>query len=911
MAHNITSSTAGTNLTGYFEIDGDFTYLFVPDAGGIVAATTFAVTGSAGNDGQYTVSSSILSAGKTRIYTTTSIPNNGVSGSISIIYTPSYRIDFTDPSAKAAIYIKPLTVDGPRWYVEGTTGEAIGALQSSSTTLDLPGRGSANYGELLLQNLVRLTENFASGTTPPAPTLGQLWYDTSSNILKLRTIDNTSTPTWSNIVSGSVPVTAYPKVITLPSDTWVINHNLGSRNICVQTYIDNGASLELAMPANTVINDLNTVTITFTQPMTGRAVVFADLDTSTLPPLATGNLSAGNGLYLTSNVLNIGATSNFTLNTGTMDLSLSGVTPGWYNRVNVDTYGRVRSADNNSGIGVFLQTAGGTMTGDLTIGSTANLLKTTVSGTARWLQQDGTGRQHWYWNTGGGASPTFELGSEDATDIMHSANTGNPYFAMRAASGVGKSAGDALTWTNVLYADLSGTFQYKGFNVKHSGNLSKLSDLTNDLTLNLSQITGPLGFTPVQQGTGIGQTSNTVKIGYSAGSRLKATVDTTDLGNFVFDVQHTWSNLTGKPTTLSGYGVVATDTTLTGNYLQLTGGTLTGSLSATAIAEGVQGHTTTIASAGVIGYAQNGTTFGRLGYNNQYGVYSNSETYSAGTLTIENASPTIVLKDTDNYTSFFHNNNNLLYFKRGPNGAAWGGWTTLVNGQDPLTINLTNGDATFGANIITYGTITSGAGKAIYTDSSFISTASGTGWYSQFGGGGITMTDTNSVRVSNAKNFVVAAPSTTTNYAIVGTAGGSTVGGVLGYTNSTTYYGILGHANTYGVYSNGPIYSTDNILAYSDGRYKTNVQLIANPIEKVKQLRGVEYDWIETGKHGVGVIAQEVKAVFPDLVTENPTDGKLAVAYGNLTGVLIEAVKELSTKLEAALARITELEQSR
>lgn len=54
-----------------------------------------------------------------------------------------------------------------------------------------------------------------------------------------------------------------------------------------------------------------------------------------------------------------------------------------------------------------------------------------------------------------------------------------------------------------------------------------------------------LGYTPVQQGTGIGQTTNTVKLGWSAGSRLKATVDTTDLGNLVFDSQLT--------TQLAGY----------------------------------------------------------------------------------------------------------------------------------------------------------------------------------------------------------------------------------------------------------------------------------------------------------------------------------------------------------------------
>lgn len=62
-------------------------------------------------------------------------------------------------------------------------------------------------------------------------------------------------------------------------------------------------------------------------------------------------------------------------------------------------------------------------------------------------------------------------------------------------------------------------------------------DQTLDKWMLLNPATGVsgIGFTPVQQGTGVGQTNNAIKIGYSAGSRLKVTVDSTDLGNIVFD----------------------------------------------------------------------------------------------------------------------------------------------------------------------------------------------------------------------------------------------------------------------------------------------------------------------------------------------------------------------------------------
>lgn len=92
-----------------------------------------------------------------------------------------------------------------------------------------------------------------------------------------------------------------------------------------------------------------------------------------------------------------------------------------------------------------------------------------------------------------------------------------------------------------------------------------------------------------------------------------------------------------------------------------------------------------------------------------------------------------------------------------------------------------------------------------------------------------------------------------------------------------------------------------NITAYSDARLKTNVRTIDSAVELIEKLRGVYYDRIDSGEASIGVIAQELRDVFPQAVRDN--DGTLSVAYGNLVGPLIEAVKELSarlSKLEAA-----------
>ncbi len=90
--------------------------------------------------------------------------------------------------------------------------------------------------------------------------------------------------------------------------------------------------------------------------------------------------------------------------------------------------------------------------------------------------------------------------------------------------------------------------------------------------------------------------------------------------------------------------------------------------------------------------------------------------------------------------------------------------------------------------------------------------------------------------------------------------------------------------------------------AFSDKRLKDNIKPIKNSLEAVKMLNGVTYDWKATGKSSVGVIAQNIQEVFPELVKEVQPIGedekRLTVNYNGLVGVLIEAVKDLSKQVE-------------
>jgi hypothetical protein len=69
----------------------------------------------------------------------------------------------------------------------------------------------------------------------------------------------------------------------------------------------------------------------------------------------------------------------------------------------------------------------------------------------------------------------------------------------------------------------------------------------------------------------------------------------------------------------------------------------------------------------------------------------------------------------------------------------------------------------------------------------------------------------------------------------------------------------------------------------------------------------VYFNWRDDGRAGVGVIAQEMEKVLPQVVKKTPA-GDRTVEYGGITGVLIEAIKELSTELDSANSKILDLE---
>jgi len=131
---------------------------------------------------------------------------------------------------------------------------------------------------------------------------------------------------------------------------------------------------------------------------------------------------------------------------------------------------------------------------------------------------------------------------------------------------------------------------------------------------------------------------------------------------------------------------------------------------------------------------------------------------------------------------------------------------------------------------------------------------------------------------------------------------------VLGNASDQNFSTITGYANRMDLYATGglSVYGGDIVaFATSDSTLKTNIEPIQNSLDKVNKLNGVLFDWNEKaeekyGKVGreAGVIAQEVEAVLPEVVTTRD-DGTKAVRYEKLVPLLIEAIKELNKKVEA------------
>ena len=159
------------------------------------------------------------------------------------------------------------------------------------------------------------------------------------------------------------------------------------------------------------------------------------------------------------------------------------------------------------------------------------------------------------------------------------------------------------------------------------------------------------------------------------------------------------------------------------------------------------------------------------------------------------------------------------------------------------------------------------------------------------------------------------------------TAGNIVVSGILnGATNNFTGCNITALSNILGgwdltIYRNitattgnitataGNVYGVD-VIATSDLRLKTNIVTIDSPLEKISAMRGVYFHKISDSTiRKVGVIAQEIETVLPEVVFTDDTEEKMkGVSYGNITSILIEGMKAQQSSIQSLVTTISSLQ---
>lgn len=209
-----------------------------------------------------------------------------------------------------------------------------------------------------------------------------------------------------------------------------------------------------------------------------------------------------------------------------------------------------------------------------------------------------------------------------------------------------------------------------------------------------------------------------------------------------------------------------------------------------------------------------------------------------------------------------------------------------VQNASGSVISFVNRSGQFGGGLASGGLITGYSLASGLTSGKILSTdGNGTLYWSSGGGGGGTILVNDDITTSGTRYI---------NFAGITSGALSTI-----YTASTKL--------TFNP-STGDFTAGGNVIANSDIKIKKNIRPIENALDKVNSLRGVYFERVGTDITNIGVIAQEVEQVLPEIVRES--DGIKSVAYGNITALLIEAIKEQDKKIKELEEKVCQLKSS-
>jgi hypothetical protein len=243
----------------------------------------------------------------------------------------------------------------------------------------------------------------------------------------------------------------------------------------------------------------------------------------------------------------------------------------------------------------------------------------------------------------------------------------------------------------------------------------------------------------------------------------------------------------------------------------------------------------------------------------------------------------------------------------GENNTAFGDYATIGGGKD----NIASGDyATVGGginNTANGSCATVGGGNNNTASSNFATVLGGyadtvAGIYSLASGHKVRITSDADYTFAFGRDFTTATPNAVIFYHNTG----STDSTKVGVNKTDPQYGI-DLPNVDSNYGKG---RANEWIEYSSKRWKENISPIENALGKVLALRGVYFDWKKSKDHDLGMIAEEVGKVVPEVVDfeENGIDAQ-GLDYARLTALLVEAVKEQQKEIESLREEVNALKQ--
>jgi len=585
---------------------------------------------------------------------------------------------------------------------------------------------------------------------------------------------------------------------------------------------------------------------------------------------ANGNVSwtgiaSGNGANLTN-----------------VNAAVAGVTEVSTNAVFYPTFVSATSGNNGLNANSSLTYNPGTATLGIVNGSVS---RSGSQSTAYWLSSDGTGRQHWYWNTPGGVSPTLLVNDEDAADLMFTSNA-----SALVAVVTGSISGTTLTVTAVATGSLAVGYVISGTGVTVGTYISSLGTGTGGVGTYTVSVSQTVASTTV----GANPTTATF-VGSISGVTL--TVSTIVSGTLSIGCYITGTNITAGTFITGGSGlswtVSASQTVASsamfcspgptfyfrgapgtgkavGSALSFTNSLTVSSVGSSLISSAfniygqsaaVTKYGTTAGASGAVGTLYAGNLMLQGDGTNAYirPLNASSTLYLGATATNTVAINTtgIVVTGTASATTFSGAGTNLTgtgaSFTSGSTNALSATALNTSNTWNPLSVQYfsANANASVGLN-------TQPGGLNVYqtvdTKGAVMSFQRANQWAVNFG-----LDSDNVVRLG-------------------------------GWTDGTNTYRWTSDAS-------GNFVARGNVSAYSDKRLKTDIEPICDALDKVQQLNGVTFKRTDTGEFGTGLIAQDVEKVMNTAVQKDD-NGMLSVSYGNLVGLLVEAIKELKEEVE-------------